>query len=139
MVKSFKPIMAEMIRIVRYIFVYLLIPTFAVGQGVRSRCPEGECSSGSISPYFYLFLFLIAAAWAAFKILKGNDEDRYSGIRFFTVSAKAFVIFIIIPVISGFLFSPLVAIWCFFILIVISAFSERVSEWIVGKDYNGRN
>ena len=78
----------------RIIFVYLLLPTFAVAQGVRSSCPEGECSGGDISPYFYLFIFLLIAAIALYRILKGTESQRKWGKRFYEMVIKLAILFV---------------------------------------------
>ena len=122
----------------RIIFVYLLLPTFAVAQGVRSSCPEGECLGGDISPYFYLFIFLLIAAIALYRILKGTESQRKWGKRFYEMVIKLTILFVFLPIFIGFLLGAYAGILGFFGIMIYFCFTEGLSKWAVGEDSEWR-
>ena len=114
----------------------LLLANKVVSAPVRSSCPDGDCASGDISPYFYLFIFLAFAAGATYNIFKGNKVEKRKGILFFTATLKLIFLFGCLPFFIGYFFDPSKGIYFFFGMIPIFIFSERLSTWVFGKENN---
>ena len=114
----------------------LLSANKVVSAPVRSSCPDGDCASSDISPYFYLFIFLIFAAGATYNIFKGNKDEKRKGILFFVATLKLIFLFVCLPFLIGYFFDPSKGIYSFFGIMLIVIFSERLGAWIFGKENN---
>lgn len=120
------------------VFSVLGFSSSADAQGVRDRCPNGDCYGGGDFGWVYILLFAYLILYIIVGLFSKDTTTRSSAINVLKISLRTCGYFVGLPVFiyhvtGGYGQGGEHAVAAFFILLLFAIFYSPVIYWMLGE------
>jgi fatty acid desaturase len=121
------------------VLLFFMQVGYVSAQGVRDRCPLGECGGADISPWFYAYIFGGILLVIFYMLIFGNKAQRKDAFKSLLTIVRFVVLFLGIPLGAFLIFGGKngnggeAAVISFFAVLLFFVFTQKLSKWAVGE------